>query len=129
MLKPQIQTCDPQDLYDFIFDRLRSIRQDMVVQSVSDSIQLEILATCVRFHLIFGHHLTKLPTFSQHINSQHQLDCIKSCLLLDEASMTQEQLSGDLLSIQCLYILTNIDSPHALSWAIKREQRHRNLGK
>ena len=39
-------------VYHFIFDRLRSIRQDLIVQGNPDSAKsLQILQICVRFHL------------------------------------------------------------------------------
>jgi hypothetical protein len=107
------QSCarDILELYDFIFDRLRSIRQDMVLQELKDKVAMEILSTCVRFHLVFGHLLaTQSPTtFSHHLNSSHQLDCVKSYLLLCD----QDQIMSS------VYLLSNMDSPAALSWAIK----------
>ena len=36
------------DLYEFVFDRLRAIRQDLVVQRVTDTTSMVILAICVR---------------------------------------------------------------------------------
>ena len=39
-------------VYHFIFDRLRSIRQDLIVQGNPDIAKsLQILQICVRFHL------------------------------------------------------------------------------
>ena len=36
------------DLYEFVFDRLRAVRQDLVVQRVKDTTSMVILAICVR---------------------------------------------------------------------------------
>ena len=36
------------DLYEFVFDRLRALRQDLVVQRVTDTTSMVILSICVR---------------------------------------------------------------------------------
>ena len=51
----------PNDLhvYDFVFDRLRAIRQDLVVQQVSnDPIAAQVIEICVKFHLVAGEYLS-----------------------------------------------------------------------
>ena len=48
VLKQEISQCHHLELYDFLFDRLRAIRQDLILQSSSASVQLLILATCIR---------------------------------------------------------------------------------
>ena len=124
VLRVGLDTCGIQDLYDFLFDRLRAVRQDLTLQSVQDdTARLEILASCVRFHLVFGVLLRGQSSFSQHINSQHQLDCLKSCLLL---SPHQSHL---LPPLHCLYLLSNMDSEHALAWAVNIQHRSDSLGR
>ena len=51
-------------------------------KKVSDEIRKRILYTCVSFPVVFGHILSNNPALSAKINSQHQLGCTKSCLLL-----------------------------------------------
>ena len=113
-----------QTLYDFLFDRLRAVRQDLTLQTVTDPLTLTVLASCVRFHLVFGLLLRSSTTFSHHLNSQHQLDCIKSCLLLSPASHQVEELT----TIHCVYLLTNMDSDHALVWALNNKHSSHLLG-
>jgi len=135
------------DLYDFIFDRLRAVRQDLTLQQTED---VQILAACVRFHLLFGHllELHSPELFSAHINLSHQLDCVKSCLLIGENSrtnlkefcskvvMTKEEddagnnqdmktvqtahevLEKEMEEMGAIYLLSNLDSPSALAWAL-----------
>ena len=130
VVRKEISHCHHLDLYDFLFDRLRAIRQDLILQSSSSSVQLFILAVCVRFHLVFGLLLIKESNFSHHINSQHQLDCLKSCLLISEDQLTPAE-AEDLQQMKCLYLLSNVDSPHALTWAVNQSfSNHDNsLGK
>ena len=73
---------DPLQLYEFLQDWLRAVRQDMLVQLAVPEIRKRILYTCVSFHVVFGHILSNNPALSAKINSQHQLGCTKSCLLL-----------------------------------------------
>ena len=125
------RTADLQDLYDFMFDRLRAVRQDMVLQAaVPARDQLLILGVCVRFHVVMGHLLARHASFSAHLNSQHQLDCLKSCLLLQGA--LEEPITSDtrasLDALQCLYLLSNLDSTHAVNWAIHQPRSSGSLG-
>jgi len=126
VMQTQINNCNLQELYDFLFDRLRSVRQDMILQTCSDDVQLTVLGACVRFHVVFGHLLANTTTFSKHINFQHQLECMKSCLLLDESKL-QDTERSHLETIQCLYLLSNLDSAHALTWAIGVSNRSDDL--
>ena len=49
VLVPRIMVKEEQlDLYDFVFDRLRAVRQDLVVQRVMDNTSMVILSICVR---------------------------------------------------------------------------------
>ena len=118
------ESLQDQTLYDFLFDRLRAVRQDLTLQTVADSVTLTVLASCVRFHLVFGLLLRSSPTFSQHLNSQHQLDCLKSCLLLSPAPHQAEELT----SLQCVYLLNNLDSDHAIVWALNNKHSSQLLG-
>jgi len=38
-------------IYEFVFDRLRAVRQDMVIQSLANLDTVYILEECVRFYL------------------------------------------------------------------------------
>jgi len=38
-------------IYDFVFDRLRSVRQDLVVQRIDDQAAIVIYETVIRFHV------------------------------------------------------------------------------
>eukprot|EP00092_Neocalanus_flemingeri_P029843 GFUD01032401.1.p1 GENE.GFUD01032401.1~~GFUD01032401.1.p1 ORF type:complete len:413 (+),score=148.52 GFUD01032401.1:168-1406(+) len=108
------------ELYDFVFDRLRAVRQDLVVQGVKDTTSETILSVCVRFHLLFGHLLAHHPSFSTNINTSHQLECVKSCLLLSSATSHNHMM-------EAVYILSNMDSPSAISWAIMQPKHSPKL--
>ena len=49
VLGPRVRVKEEQmEIYDFVFDRLRAVRQDLVVQRVNDSTSMAILSICVR---------------------------------------------------------------------------------
>ena len=124
VMMAEVARADLQDLYDFLFDRLRAVRQDMVVQAgVPAKDQLFILGVCVRFHVVMGHLLARLATFSAVINSQHQLDCVKSCLLLQAALVEPNvETRAALECLQCVYLMSNLDSAHALNWVVSQQR-------
>ena len=86
--------------YHFVFDRLRAIRQDMIVQKCDlmepgfdDDVivHIHILQICVKFHLLANYILGKdddpsnkhssiSNQFDQHINFTHLLECLKMIL-------------------------------------------------
>lgn len=122
VMQAEVARADITDVYDFVFDRLRAVRQDLVLQAaVPAQDQVFILGVCVRFHVVMGHLLARHASFSAHINSQHQLDCVKSCLLLQGALVEPSTHTlASLDTLQCLYLLTNLDSAHAVNWAINQ---------
>lgn len=75
--------------YDFVFDRLRSIRQDLVLQRAFDSNCLYLLERCIEFYLssyycylIFKSKESREDVqslerhFSVAINSKHLIECL-----------------------------------------------------
>ena len=83
--------------YDFVFDRLRAVRQDMVVQRLVDANCLYILERCVHFYA-YSHytwhqqqcspkeenkspeHLSSSSSFDAHLNSVHLGECLQLLL-------------------------------------------------
>jgi len=126
VLEPHIvKEADHLELYEFIFDRLRAIRQDLVLQDVQDAVSFYILSVCVRFHLIFGILLADNKSFSSHINTTHQLDCVKACLLLSKSMKPCVNTK----MMEAVYILSNIDTPSALHWAVCQSNKSDDLVK
>ena len=63
------------NVYHFIFDRLRSIRQDLIVQNHPEpSKSIEILQICARFHLLASYKLSQaVDKFDKDLNFKHML--------------------------------------------------------
>uniref|UniRef100_H2YJ19 SAC3/GANP/THP3 conserved domain-containing protein n=1 Tax=Ciona savignyi TaxID=51511 RepID=H2YJ19_CIOSA len=108
--------------YDFIFDRLRSVRQDTVIQQlhkVRPMVCVAILERCVRFY-IYAAYRTKLNpemAIDLHINTQHTVDCLKTLLLLynDMEYRFREQVKlQHRLSMVAVYMLLHIQNHDVL---------------
>ncbi|XP_021366328.1 SAC3 domain-containing protein 1-like [Mizuhopecten yessoensis] len=71
-------------LYDFVFDRLRAVRQDMVIQSIGGCDGIELLEKIVRFHIYAGYRLCTQPmsVYDPQINDQHTQECLKRLITL-----------------------------------------------
>ena len=117
--------------YHFVFDRLRALRQDMVIQKCDileptfncDDIfiHVHILQVCVKFHLLANYIFTQTANnlndsekgtnsstnsqFDQHINFSHLLECLK--MILNYYEMLFTRSSDNESSIKINQILTN----------------------
>lgn len=71
-------------IYDFVWDRLRAVRQDMVIQGLKCSRCIKIYERIVRFHCYAGYRLCDEPIcrFDSQINSSQLLACLKQVLVL-----------------------------------------------
>jgi SAC3 domain-containing protein 1 len=113
-------------IYDFIFDRLRAVRQDLVLQDLEDLTTLLILTRCVRFHLVFSLLLSPHPIarFDPHINFSHLLDCLKHCIKLHHKLGLKDEEREELSAV---YLLLNLGRPEAINWAIKQGRSLKQL--
>ncbi|XP_066253667.1 SAC3 domain-containing protein 1 isoform X2 [Euwallacea similis] len=72
--------------YHFIMDRIRAIRQDLVIQSTSVTLteSICILQPIIRFYAYSAYRLCEEPisNFDPHINQTHLQECLKRLLCL-----------------------------------------------
>ncbi|XP_070151377.1 germinal-center associated nuclear protein [Polyergus mexicanus] len=120
-------------IYDFVFDRLRSVRQDAVIQRIDININIVILKLIVRFHTYAAQRLCekKISEFDGKINNKHLLECIKQLLVLyDERDYKNRnflELHEELEKLEyidsrsemeALYILLNVGNEEVLKRAL-----------
>ena len=94
-----------KSVYHFVFDRLRSIRQDLIVQGNPDVPKsVHVLQICVRFHLLASYKLSnehndiggsEVP-FDREFNYTQLLECLKDLLILYEmkSPASDSEISG-----------------------------------
>jgi len=118
-------------VYHFIFDRLRSIRQDLIVQGNPDlDISIHILQVCVRFHLLSSYEsssnqdnaVQNHEKFDSDFNFTQLLECLKDLLVLyqiksSEGSLTECQNEAR-LEAYGIYLIINLGSQHSIAWGL-----------
>lgn len=133
--------------YDYIFDRLRAVRQEIVMQNFNYSLTIELLEPIIMFLAYSLYRLVSLFDLSQNfkfvidsllfcvfrlveepidrfdpkICRQHLQECLKKVLTcydnLDEAEKKVELLNRE--TIESLYLLFNLGNGETLSRAVK----------
>ena len=95
-------------VYEFLFDRFRSIRQDLIVQGTPDlRISRNILEYSIKFHLLANYKLGSYPLepgFDKEMNFKQLLECLKALLTLcDVEDPTVKEFIG-------IYLMLNLGS-------------------
>ncbi|XP_022076197.1 SAC3 domain-containing protein 1 isoform X2 [Acanthochromis polyacanthus] len=113
------------EVYSFVFDRLRSVKQDMIIQRVSGSDCVAILERTVRFLIYASYRLCGEPLrlYDPRINDTHLqeylswlLDCYATG---SEAHPNQEEF-------QALALLYNLGSARATQHIMELPERLRS---
>ncbi|XP_052898250.1 germinal-center associated nuclear protein isoform X1 [Anopheles moucheti] len=110
--------------FEFIFDRMRAIRQEMVIQNLSAGEVLPILEPIVRFLCYSAYRLCESPIaeFDPKICAQHLQECLKKVLRcyeeIDQANTAVPD--SNRFEMERLYLSFNIGSLEATQSAITR---------
>ncbi|KAF7695973.1 SAC3 domain-containing protein 1 [Silurus meridionalis] len=104
------------EVYSFVFDRLRSVRQDMIIQCVSGQECVAVLERIVRFHLYASYRLCGEPLqlYDPYINNTHLQECLSR--LLECYSKGQYDHQEE---FQALSLLYNLGSTTTLQHALE----------
>ncbi|XP_050459715.1 germinal-center associated nuclear protein isoform X2 [Cataglyphis hispanica] len=128
-------------IYDFVFDRLRSVRQDAVIQRIDITTNILLLEPIVRFHTYAAQRLCekKVSEFDAKINNKHLLECLKQLLVLyDERdyknrnnieiheALEKLALNDSRSEMEALYILLHIGDQEVLKRALTLSSDLRN---
>ena len=94
-----------RQVYDFIFDRLRSVRQDMIIQRVSGWDCVAVLEPTVRFLLYSSYRLCGEPLrrYDPRINDTHLQESLS--WLLDCYASGQHPHQEEFQALSLLYNL------------------------
>ncbi|XP_015589617.1 germinal-center associated nuclear protein [Cephus cinctus] len=129
-------------IYDFIFDRLRAIRQDIIIQRIGVIQSIEILLPIVRFHVYASQRLCErnISEFDKKINNQHLLECLQRLLVLYEeldrllyqkdrdvnTSMDMLSVTEDRQQMEAIYILLHLGNITVLNRVLSLPKRYRS---
>ncbi|RZC42649.1 germinal-center associated nuclear protein [Asbolus verrucosus] len=119
-------------VYDFITDRLMAVRQDMVVQNISNAESITILQPIVRFHAYAAYKLCdeNVSNFDPVLNNSHLQESLKRLLYFydayndflvnehAESSTCFDYLMENRPEFEALYIIFNLGNEEALRRAL-----------
>ncbi|RWS26812.1 SAC3 domain-containing protein 1-like protein, partial [Leptotrombidium deliense] len=118
-------------VYDYVWDRLRAIRQDMVIQNIQGNTKITILESCVLFHLYSSYVLCEeeLRLFDPTLNAQQLKECLE--VLIGQFDETVLLTTKRRHIFESIFLLYNLDSSKALQrfGCLPRDIQNNNLVK
>lgn len=106
--------CRFEVVHDFIFDRTRSIRQDLTMQNVTNDQVIHMYERMVKFHIL-SHH--KLPKYGSpdtasicHLNMEQLTKALTSLFSLYEANRAPDSIYKDESEFHSYYVLLHLCS-------------------
>lgn len=103
---------DFMKIYEFLFDRFRSIRQDMTILRFDDHNSTRILETILRFYIIADYKLCASKNYDEFMNYKHLSEVLHQIIASDNCDNKSLYLS--------IYLLLNLDNSHAVSKMFKQ---------
>nr|CAB3263691.1 germinal-center associated nuclear protein [Phallusia mammillata] len=119
-------------IYDFIFDRLRSVRQDAVIQELQytrPQLYIILLEKCINFYCYAAYRKTVDLDLAidMYINSNHIKNCLET--LMDTYCLMSFKFDNPILLKSCLkmlslYVLQSYVSPETLIEILIKVPKH-----
>lgn len=101
-------------VHDFIFDRMRSIRQDLSMQNISCSRVVSMYERMVKFHIISQHKLRRCSGSNisslSHLNMEQLTKALATLYNLYEANRTTASIFESEAEFFSFYVLLHLDS-------------------
>ncbi|XP_008300771.1 SAC3 domain-containing protein 1 isoform X2 [Stegastes partitus] len=113
------------EVYSFVFDRLRGVKQDMIIQRVSGLDCVAILERTVRFHIYASYRLCGEPLrlYDPRINDTHLQEYLSWLL---DCYATGPEPHPNQEEFQALALLYNLGSAHAAQHIMELPERLRS---
>uniref|UniRef100_A0A336M416 CSON011834 protein n=1 Tax=Culicoides sonorensis TaxID=179676 RepID=A0A336M416_CULSO len=101
--------------FDFIFDRLRCVRQEIVIQNLDIATTIQLLEPVIMFLAYSRYRLADeaFHNFDPKICEQHLQECLKKILVCYD-DLPRSQLSDNRITIEALYLIFNLGRSEAL---------------
>lgn len=101
-------------VHDFIFDRMRSIRQDLSMQNISCSRVVSMYERMVKFHIISQHKLRRCSGSNisslSYLNMEQLTKALATLFNLYEANRTTASIFENEAEFFSFYVLLHLDS-------------------
>ncbi|CAA3001082.1 Hypothetical predicted protein [Olea europaea subsp. europaea] len=106
--------CRFEVVHDFIFDRTRSVRQDLTMQNVTNDQAIRMYERMVKFHILSHHKLPKCgsPDIAsiRHLNMEQLTKALTSLFNLYEANRAPHSIYKDEAEFHSYYVLLHLCS-------------------
>lgn len=117
-------------IYDFIFDRFRAIRQEIVMQNLDPATTVALLSPIAMFLSFSLYELCEEPiaNFDKKICNQHLQECLKK-ILYSYDELDRVNIPYDLakrIYLEALYTVFNLGSTEAINRNLKLSKAIRN---
>ncbi|XP_019059317.1 PREDICTED: SAC3 family protein C isoform X2 [Tarenaya hassleriana] len=100
-------------VHDFIFDRTRSIRQDLSMQNIANERAIYLYEKMVKFHVTSHHRLRRCSGSSissmQHLNMEQLVKALTSLYNLYDANRKTDYIYENEAEYRSLYVLLHLD--------------------
>ncbi|GAB1599952.1 SAC3 domain-containing protein 1-like [Argonauta hians] len=115
------------DIYEYIFDRLRAVRQDIIIQNIIGSPAIDIFEKIIRFLIFSAYRLCDEKAgqkFDPVINNNHLQECFKRLLSL--YIMEDRETCHNRVEFESLYQIINLGNSEALNHYYELDSELRN---
>ncbi|CEF61181.1 Germinal-center associated nuclear protein [Strongyloides ratti] len=118
-IKPE-KDCTTKTLakwYDFMWDRTRSIRKDLMQQDIVNENSLYIYEVCARFHIFIAFHLHHLSVdeFDPKLNYEQLKQCLTSIFLCYKQMEIEGIKCENEKEFRCYELIINFNNKNILS--------------
>ncbi|XP_028802672.1 SAC3 family protein C isoform X2 [Neltuma alba] len=102
-------------VHDFVFDRTRSVRQDLTIQSVVNERVISMYEKMVKFHVISHYKLRSsmsnpIIASMHHLNMEQLTKTLTSLFSLYDTNQSSNNLSENEAEFRSLYVLLHLGS-------------------
>lgn len=107
-------------MYDFLFDRLRCIRQEIVISNLPVKDTIELLEPMIIFLAYSYYQLcdVEISKFDPKICGQHLQECLKKVLKCYDDLAENQNKSTKRPLIEAIYLIFNLGSEEAMQRAV-----------
>jgi SAC3 domain-containing protein 1 len=108
-------------IYDFVFDRFRAVRQEMVIQQIDGEPKIRMLEKMILFHVYSAFEMMELEyrCFDPVINRQHLSECLNILMSqydMNYANYTDPSNEGTSRRavFEAIFLMHNLLSEHSI---------------
>ncbi|XP_065217397.1 germinal-center associated nuclear protein [Planococcus citri] len=115
-------------LYNFIDDRLRSIKQDGIVQRLAPETWFQVLVPIVHFYVYSAYTFCEESpnNFDPKLNNDQLIDCLTRFIKLYE-DHPSPKYTDSYAKIEALYLIVNFDKVEIINRAVLLELPHQDF--